>query len=153
VVVPVVPVVLVPVVACPHAGNADTKRKVSPANIVRTYSTGFPLLVICRTNSFTIVYRCKQCNVLGDCLEATSPGVATKIRTFENTSPTPHLGNKMVLSLAACSSEPSQVSATRRRAQAASSPLPPQPGRRSRHPGLSRPVALPRRLRGSFWPF
>jgi hypothetical protein len=70
---------------------------VSPANIVRKYSTGFPLLVICRTNSFTIVYRCKQCNVLGDCLEATSPGAATKIRTFENTSPTPHLGNKMGL--------------------------------------------------------
>jgi hypothetical protein len=139
----------VPVVACPHAGNADTKRKVSPANIVRTYSTGFPLLVICRTNSFTIVYRCKQYNDLGDCLEATSPGAATKIRTFENSSPTPNLGNKMVLSLAAYSSEPSQVSATRRRAQAASSPLPPLPSRRSRHPGLSRRVAGPRRLPGS----
>ena len=55
VVVPVVPVVvsavglavalavaLVPVVACPHAGNANTKRKVRAANIVRKYSTGFP---------------------------------------------------------------------------------------------------------------
>src|SRR5215217_53132 len=42
VVVPVVPVVLVPVVASPHAGNANTKRKVRAANIVRKYSTGFP---------------------------------------------------------------------------------------------------------------
>jgi hypothetical protein len=36
-VVPVVPVpvvVLVPVVACPHAGKANTKRKVRAANIV-----------------------------------------------------------------------------------------------------------------------
>jgi len=35
VVVPVVPVVLVPVVACPHAGNANTRRKVRTAKIVR----------------------------------------------------------------------------------------------------------------------
>jgi hypothetical protein len=35
VVVPVVPVVVVVVVACPHAGNANTKRKVRAANIVR----------------------------------------------------------------------------------------------------------------------
>jgi hypothetical protein len=55
VVVPVVPVVLVPVVvACPHAGNANTRRKVRAANIVRKYSTGFPLLVIYHTNPFTI---------------------------------------------------------------------------------------------------
>src|ERR671914_2962895 len=43
----VVPVVLVvPVVCCPHAGNTNTKRKVSAANIVRKYGTGFPLLLI-----------------------------------------------------------------------------------------------------------
>jgi hypothetical protein len=42
VVVPVVPVVLVPVVACPHAGNANTRRKVRTINIVRKYSTGLP---------------------------------------------------------------------------------------------------------------
>jgi hypothetical protein len=30
-----VPVVLVPVVACPHAGNANTKSKVRATNIVR----------------------------------------------------------------------------------------------------------------------
>jgi hypothetical protein len=31
----VVPVVLVPVVACPHAGNANTNRKVRAASTVR----------------------------------------------------------------------------------------------------------------------
>ncbi len=31
----VVPVVLVVVVCCPHAGNANTKRKVRAANTVR----------------------------------------------------------------------------------------------------------------------
>jgi hypothetical protein len=41
VVVPVVPVVLVLVVACPHAGNANTKRKMRAANIVRKYGTPF----------------------------------------------------------------------------------------------------------------
>jgi hypothetical protein len=34
VVVPVVPVVVV-IVVCPHAGNANTKRRVKAANIVR----------------------------------------------------------------------------------------------------------------------
>jgi hypothetical protein len=54
VVVPVGPVVLVLVVACPHAGNANTKRKVRATNIVRTYGTGFSLLVIYHTNPLTI---------------------------------------------------------------------------------------------------
>jgi hypothetical protein len=40
--VPVVPVVLVLVVACPHAGNANTKRKVRAAKVVRKYSTDSP---------------------------------------------------------------------------------------------------------------
>jgi hypothetical protein len=40
VVVPVVPVVVV--VACPQAGNANTKRKVRATKIVRKYSTGIP---------------------------------------------------------------------------------------------------------------
>src|SRR5918992_1537111 len=62
---PVEPVtVVVPVVCCPHAGNTNTKRKVSAANIVRKYGTGFPLLLIYPTNPTTIVYRCKQCNDL-----------------------------------------------------------------------------------------
>jgi hypothetical protein len=47
-------VVVVPVVACPHAGKANTKRKVRAANIVRKYGTGFPLLIIYHTNPLTI---------------------------------------------------------------------------------------------------
>jgi hypothetical protein len=39
VVLPVVPVVVVVVVVCPHAGNANTKRKVRVANITRKYGT------------------------------------------------------------------------------------------------------------------
>jgi hypothetical protein len=39
VLVPVVPVVVVVVVVCPHAGNANTKRKVRAANITRKYGT------------------------------------------------------------------------------------------------------------------
>jgi hypothetical protein len=39
VLVPVVPVVLVPVDCCPHAGNANTKRKVRATNIARKYGT------------------------------------------------------------------------------------------------------------------
>src|SRR5215204_164889 len=46
VVVPVVPLVLVPVVCCPHAGNAKTKRRVRAANITRKYGTNLSLLVI-----------------------------------------------------------------------------------------------------------
>jgi hypothetical protein len=42
VVVPVVPVVLVSVGACPHAGNANTKRKARAANIVLKYGTDSP---------------------------------------------------------------------------------------------------------------
>jgi hypothetical protein len=59
----VVPVVVVVVVVCPHAGNANTKRKVRAANITRKYGTNLPLLVTYHTSSFTIAYRCKQCNV------------------------------------------------------------------------------------------
>jgi hypothetical protein len=40
--VSVVPVVLVPVVACPHAGNANTNRKVRATNIVLMYGTDSP---------------------------------------------------------------------------------------------------------------
>jgi hypothetical protein len=58
-----VPVVLVPVDCCPHAGNANTNRKLRAANIVRKYGMGFPLLVIYHTNPWTIAYRCKQRNV------------------------------------------------------------------------------------------
>ena len=50
VLVPVVPVVLVPVVCCPHAGNAKTKRRVRAANITRKYGTNLSLLVIYHTN-------------------------------------------------------------------------------------------------------
>ena len=58
-IVPVVPVVsvVVPVVCCPHAGNADTKRKVRAANIVRKYGTNLPLLAIYHTYPLTIDYR------------------------------------------------------------------------------------------------
>jgi len=102
VVVPVVPVVvpvavsvvLVPVVACPHAGKANTTRKVRAANIVRKYGTGFPLLVIYHTYPLTIAYRSKQCNVLGKREVAASPEAAKGIRTFDNTSPTTHLGEE-----------------------------------------------------------
>src|SRR5215211_4591237 len=88
-------------------------------------------LVICLTNFLTVMYRCKQCNVLGTCLEATSPAAAKGMGTFENTSPTTHLGNKMVLSLSAYPSEPSRVATTRRRGLAASSPLLPLPSHRA----------------------
>ncbi len=81
VLVPVVPVVLVPVVACPHAGNANTKRKVRATNIVLRYGTGFPLLVTYHTNSPTIAYLCKQCNILGKRDVAASPAAAKGIRT------------------------------------------------------------------------
>jgi len=84
VLVPVVPVVLVYVVCCPHAGNANTKRKVRAANIVRKYGTDFPLRVIYHTNPFTIAYWCRQSNDLGKRDVAASPAVATGIWTFEN---------------------------------------------------------------------
>jgi hypothetical protein len=80
------------VVACPHAGNANTKRKVRVANIVRKYGTDFPLLVIYLTNPLTIAYPCKQCNVLGKREVAASPAAAKEIRTFDNTSTTTHVG-------------------------------------------------------------
>jgi len=82
-VVPVVPVVLVPVVvpavglalalalglalglalvvACPHASNANTKRKVRAANIVRKYGTNLSPLVHILIACFTLVHRCKYC--------------------------------------------------------------------------------------------
>jgi hypothetical protein len=62
VVVPVVPVVLVLVVACPHAGNANTKRKVRATNIVRKYGTYLSPLVHIRIAYFTLVHRRKSCN-------------------------------------------------------------------------------------------
>src|SRR5215217_989195 len=92
VVVPVVPVVLVPVVACPHAGKANTNRKVRATNIVFMYGTGFPLLIIYLTNPLTIAYLCKQGNDLGKREVASSPSAAKGIRTFDNTSTTTHLG-------------------------------------------------------------
>jgi hypothetical protein len=85
-------VVLVPVVACPHAGNANTKRKVRAAKVVRKYSTDSPLLVFYHTNPWTITYQCKQCNILSKRDVAASPAAAKGIRTFDNTSPTTHLG-------------------------------------------------------------
>src|SRR5215216_2608197 len=91
VLVPVVPVVLVYVVCCPHAGNANTKRKVRAANIVRKYGTDFPLLVIYLTNPLTIAYRCKQCNFLGRRDVAAPSAAAPGIRTFANTSIATHL--------------------------------------------------------------
>jgi hypothetical protein len=90
VVVPVVPVVLVPVVACPHAGKANTKTKVRAANIVRKYSTGFPLLVIYHTNPWTIAYRYKQCNALGKCDVVASSAAVPRIGTLDNISTTTH---------------------------------------------------------------
>src|SRR5215217_2688919 len=90
--VPVVPVVLVPVVACPHAGKANTNRKVRATNIVFMYGTDFPLLIIYLTNPLTIAYLCKQCNDLGKREVASSPSAAKGIRTFDNTSTTTHLG-------------------------------------------------------------
>jgi len=92
VVVPVVPVVLVVVVACPHAGNANTNRKVKATNIVLIYGTDFPPLVIYLTNPLTIAYLRKQCNDLGKREVAASPSAATWIRTIDNTSTTTHLG-------------------------------------------------------------
>ena len=83
---------VVPVVSCPHAGNANTKRKVRAANIVRKYGTGFPLLIIYHTTPLTIAYRCKQCNVLGKRDVAASLAAATRIQIFDNTPPTAHLG-------------------------------------------------------------
>src|SRR5215204_6265492 len=44
-VVPVVPVVLVPVVCCPHAGNANTNTKARDDNVVRKYGTYLSPLV------------------------------------------------------------------------------------------------------------
>src|SRR5215216_1338470 len=73
VVVPVVPVVLVPVVACPHAGNANANRKVRATNIILIYGTDFPLLVIYLTNPLKIAYLRKQCNDLGKRKVASSP--------------------------------------------------------------------------------
>jgi hypothetical protein len=55
-------VVLVPVVACPHAGNANTKRKVRATNIVRKYGTYLSPLVHIRIAYFTLVHRRKSCN-------------------------------------------------------------------------------------------
>jgi hypothetical protein len=63
VVVPVVPVVLVPVVACPHAGNANTNTKARDDNIVRTYSTYLSPLVQLHITCFTLVHRRKSCNL------------------------------------------------------------------------------------------
>ena len=96
-VVPVVPVVLVPVVlvvvvVCPHAGNANTNRKVKATNIVLIYGTDFPPLIIYLTNPLTIAYLRKQCNDLGKREVAASPSAAKGIRTIDNTSPTTHLG-------------------------------------------------------------
>jgi fumarate reductase subunit D len=59
----VVPVVVVVVVCCPHAGNANTKRKVRVANIVRQYGTYLSLLVHIRFACFTLVHRHKSCNL------------------------------------------------------------------------------------------
>src|SRR5215208_236280 len=58
--------------------------------------------------------------------------------------------NRAVASLPARPSEPSRGVATRRRGRAASSPLPPQPGRRLLRRDLSRRVAGQRRLPGSY---
>jgi hypothetical protein len=62
-VVPVVPVVLVLVVCCPHAGYANTRRKVRPANIVRKYGTSLSPLVHIRFACVTLVHRHKSCNL------------------------------------------------------------------------------------------
>jgi hypothetical protein len=83
--------VVVVVVVCPHAGNANTNTKARDANIVRKYGTDLPLLVFYHTNSWTITYRCKQCNVLGKRNVAASPAAATGIRTFDHISTTTHL--------------------------------------------------------------
>jgi hypothetical protein len=58
----VVPVVVVLVVACPHAGNANTKRKVRAANIIRKYGTYLYPLVHIHTACFTLLHRHKSCN-------------------------------------------------------------------------------------------
>jgi hypothetical protein len=63
VVVPVVPVVLVPVVACPHAGNANTNTKARDDNIVRQYGTYLSPLVQLHITCFTLVHRRKSCNL------------------------------------------------------------------------------------------
>jgi hypothetical protein len=56
---------------------------------------------------------------------AASPASAKWIRTIENTSPTTHLQvNKMIASVSARPSEMSRGATTKRRALAASSPLP-----------------------------
>jgi hypothetical protein len=55
-----VPVVVL--VACPHTGKANTKRKVRAANIVRKYSTYLSSLVHIRFACFTLVHRHKLCN-------------------------------------------------------------------------------------------
>jgi hypothetical protein len=59
-VVPVVPVV-VPV-PCPHAGNANTKRKVRAAKIARKYGTYLSPLVDTHIACFTLVHWHKLCN-------------------------------------------------------------------------------------------
>jgi len=80
------------VVACPHAGNANTKSKVRATNIVRKQGTDFPLLLIYHTNLLTIDYRCKQCNVLGKRDVAASYAAAPRIGTLDNISTTTHPG-------------------------------------------------------------
>jgi hypothetical protein len=149
VLVPVVPVVFVVVVDCPHAGNANTKRKVRAINIVLKYGTDIPLLVIYLTNPLTIAYLCKQCNVLRKRQVAAPPSAAKGVRTFHNTSTTTHLMNKMMPSLSARPSEPSRAAATKRRGLAASSPSPPPLGRRSARPGRYRYAAWRSMLPGS----
>jgi hypothetical protein len=56
-------VVLVPVDCCPHAGNANIKRKVRATNIVRKYGTYLSSLVHIRFACFTLVHRHKSCNL------------------------------------------------------------------------------------------
>src|SRR5215217_8570247 len=92
VVVPVVPVVLVPVGACPHAGNANTDTKVRAANIVLMYGTDSPpsrfLSHQSVDNNLSVqtmqYFRQAWCSHPSYCSHG--------IRTFDNSSPTPHLG-------------------------------------------------------------
>jgi hypothetical protein len=50
------------------------------------------VVISTHTKRLTVMYRCKQCNVLGTCLEATSPAAAKGMGTFDKTSLTTHLG-------------------------------------------------------------
>ena len=51
-----------PVVCCPHAGNANTKRKVRAANIALKYGTSLSPLVHILIACLTLVHRRKLCN-------------------------------------------------------------------------------------------